>query len=100
MGASTDVTVAIESALLEGGNIAGVLEVKVEDIDGALLVCARVDIASETSMREVSTILYQAKRRIEQVAPAAKAIFLEPDVWVDPNAVEPTTSAIVTPGYN
>ncbi|MFC7766841.1 hypothetical protein [Leucobacter soli] len=51
-------------------------------------------------MKEVSTILAQAKRRVQTALPAARIVYIEPDVWVDPDAVPPTTSSIVMLGLD
>lgn len=101
MGAQNDISATIESALLQGAGIARVIKIELLDLeDEELLVCAKVDIAPDSTMREVSTILYQAKRRVREALPAAQSIYLEPDVWVDPNAVQPTTSSVVMLGLD
>lgn len=100
MGTTRDQAETITAALLDGANIARVLEVEVLEHDGGLVVCARVDLPSEASMREVSTILYQARRRVEQALPEARAVYLEPEVWVDPDAAQPTTSTVVMLGLD
>ncbi|MBL5974964.1 MAG: hypothetical protein D3X82_14675 [Candidatus Leucobacter sulfamidivorax] len=101
MAESTDDATTIEAALLEGANIAHVIELELmNEEDGGLIVCARVDIPAERTMREVSTILYQAKRRVTEAVPAAHTVYLEPDVWVDPDTAQPTTSAVVMLGLD
>lgn len=100
MGRTRDLIVKVNSALLEGAGIARVIEVEVLELDGDLTVCARVDLPAEASMREVSAILYQAKRRVEAALPEVRTVYLEPDVWVDPDAALPTTSAVVMLGLD
>lgn len=100
MNESAGVQATIESAILDTGSISQVMELLVEEVDGGLLVCGRVDLPADLSLREVSVVLFRAKQRVRDALPEAHHIFLEPDVWVDPNAVQPTTSAIVTTGYN
>lgn len=101
MEAHTDEATMIETALLEGSNIVRVIELEVmSEENGDLIVCARVDIPAERTMREVSTILYQAKRRIGEAVPAARTVYLEPDVWVDPDTAQPTTSSVVMLGLD
>lgn len=63
-------------------------------------VGARIDIAPETTMNEVSVILHLAERRIRQVVPEAETIYLTPDVYLDPDATTPSTSTIVTLSEN
>lgn len=101
MTAQNDIAADIKAALLDGAGVARVIEIELLDLENdELLVCGKVDVAAESTMREVSTILYQAKRRVREAVPAAQTIYLEPDVWVDPDAVQPTTSAVVMLGLD
>ena len=59
-----------------------------------------VDIEAELTMKEVSVILAQAKRRVQKAVPEAKIVYIEPDVWIDPDVTPPTTSAIVMLGLD
>ena len=43
-------------------------------------------------MNEVSMIINIAERRIREAVPAARIIYLEPDVYLDPNSTQPTTT--------
>ena len=51
--------------------------------------------AGEHDDGEVSLIINLAERRIREAVPAARVIYIEPDVWLDPNLPTPTTSSIV-----
>ena len=59
------------------------------------MVGAKVDIAATKTMSEVSAIVNLAERRIREAVPAATTIYIEPDVYLDPNAKTPSTSSIV-----
>ncbi|PRI10991.1 hypothetical protein [Leucobacter massiliensis] len=90
----------IERALLDSAQISRVICLELGECAEGLLVAAKVDLDPELTMREVSYVLHQAKRRVLDALPAASAIYLEPDVYVDPNAATPSTSAIVTLSYD
>jgi len=90
----------ITQALLESANITRVIELDVVDRAGALLVCARLDLPADIGMREVSAILFQARRRVETALPEVASVYLEPEVWVDPAAAAPTTSSVVMLGLD
>lgn len=90
----------LTAVLLEGASIKRVIDLKVLGTGADLVVGAKVDLSPEHTMKEVSVILHQAKRRVRSVVPDAKAVFIEPDVWVDPNVEHPTTSAVVTLSYD
>lgn len=90
----------LTAVLLEGASIKRVIDLKVFGTAADLVVGAKVDLSPEHTMKEVSVILHQAKRRVRSVVPDAKAVFIEPDVWIDPNIEHPTTSAVVTLSYD
>lgn len=100
MGASSEVVAQIETVLLEGASIRRVIDLKIANAGEDLVVGAKVDLDADLTMREVSVILHQARRRVRKALPEVSIIYIEPDVWVDPNAVAPTTSAIVTLSYD
>ena len=100
MTANSEHAANIEASLLEGASIRRVIDLKVANAGDDLVVGAKVDLDADLTMREVSVILHQAKRRVREAVPEAKLIYIEPDVWIDPNAEQPTTSAIVTLSYD
>jgi len=100
MAVSNEDVAKIEETLLEGASIRRVIDLKVANAGEDLVVGAKVDLEAELTMREVSVILHQAKRRVKAAVPEVKLIFLEPDVWVDPETEAPTTSAIVVLGLD
>lgn len=100
MTSTSENAASIEAALLEGASIRQVIDLRLGSAGSELLVGAKVDLDAELTMREVSVVLHQAKRRIQAAVPEAKTIYLEPDVWVDPEAVQPTTSSIVMLGLD
>ena len=100
MGATSETAATIEAALLDGPNISRIIELKLGTSGSDLVVGAKVDLDASLTMREVSAILLRAKRRVQRAVPEATIVFLEPDVWVDPNATQPTTSSIVMLGLD
>ncbi|MFI8595599.1 hypothetical protein ACIGCK_14360 [Microbacterium sp. NPDC078428] len=88
-------TQEIRASLLAGANIRRVIKIDISPAETGIVICAKVDLPRDLSMSEVSVVLHQAKRRLQPLVPEAKEIYLEPDVWIDPEAVRPTTSAIV-----
>lgn len=100
MVASTEDVAKIEASLLEGASIRRVIDLKVAHAGDDLVVGAKVDVEADLSMKEVSVILHQAKRRVRAAVPEARIIYIEPDVWVDPETEAPTTSAIVVLGLD
>jgi divalent metal cation (Fe/Co/Zn/Cd) transporter len=81
-------TAEITAALLESTHVRRVLDLDVQGADDALFVGAKIDIDPDATM-------YQAKRRVLAAVPAVEAIYIEPDVYLDPNAKTPSTSSIV-----
>ncbi len=100
MSATSETAATIEEALLKGPSIVRVIELKLGNSGADLVVGAKVDLDDALTMKEVSAILLRAKRRVQKAVPEAKIVFIEPDVWVDPDAVQPTTSSIVMLGLD
>lgn len=101
MSATDDtVTAKIETAILSSTDINRVMKLTVVTDGDAMLVGARVNLDSGLTMNEVSTILALAQQRIREALPTVETIYLEPDVYVDPNLTAPPTSSIVTLSSN
>ena len=100
MTASSEHRALIEEALLDGVRISRVISLDLGELDGEPLITAKVDLDPDLTMREVSFVLHQAKRRVRNAVPEAATIYLEPDVYVDPDAAAPSTSTIVTLSYD
>jgi len=100
MSATSEHVATIEEALTEGASIRRVIDLQVAHSGSTLVVGAKVDLDAELTMKEVSTILLQAKRRVQQALPEAKIVYIEPDVWLDPDVTPPTTSSIVMLGLD
>lgn len=95
-GASEDDVEKIERAILESSDISRIIHMKTLYLGpDEFMVGAKIDIPSTASMYEVSAIINLAEKRIRDAVPAAKIIYLEPDIYLDPNVKTPPTSAIV-----
>ena len=100
MTSTSEKAASIEAALLEGASIRRVIDLQLGTADSEMVVGAKVDLDPDLTMREVSVILHQARRRLQAAVPEATVVYLEPDVWVDPEAAQPTTSSIVMLGID
>ncbi len=97
---NTSAVQKIERALLENADIERVARVTVITVDAdTLAVAAKISLAPELSMRQVSAIVAISERRIAALEPRAKHIFITPDVYIDPHDTA-STSAIVTLSYD
>ena len=95
-GASDEDVAKIESALLASSEIERIIHMKTLYLGpDEFMVGAKIGVAAERTMREVSVIVNLAERRIREAVPAARIIYVEPDVYLDPNTVQPTTGSIV-----
>ena len=64
----------------------------------SLLVGAKLAFPGEYRLAEVASSIDIVERRIRDAVPAARVIYIEPDVWIDPNEKHPATDAIVIKG--
>ncbi|MBC9954040.1 cation transporter [Leucobacter sp. cx-42] len=95
-GASAEDVKKIEEAMLASKDVERIIHMKTLYVDpDRFLVAAKISVAPDITAREISVIVNLAERRIREAVPAAASIYIEPDVWIDPNATAPTTSSIV-----
>lgn len=95
-GASEEDVAKIEAALLASKDVGRIIHMRTLYLSpDEFMVGAKIDISPTATMQEVSVIVNLAERRIRQAVPAAKVIYLEPDIYLDPNADTPSTSSIV-----
>ncbi|UOR01107.1 cation diffusion facilitator family transporter [Leucobacter allii] len=95
-GASDEDIAKIEAAILDSKDIGRIIHMKTLYLGpDEFMVGAKIDVAATATMGEVSAIVNLAERRIRDAVPAARVIYLEPDVYLDPNADTPSTSSIV-----
>ncbi|KQM82273.1 cation diffusion facilitator family transporter [Agromyces sp. Leaf222] len=98
-GATDDDVAKIEQAITAGPEIERIIHMKTLYLGpDELLVAAKLGFASDQSLLEVAAATNVIEQRIRTAVPAARVIYIEPDVWVDPNLVAPPTDAIVIKG--
>jgi len=95
-GASDADVEKIERALLDGQDIDRIIHMKTLYLGpDEFMIGAKVSVSASTTVRELAVIVNQAEERIRAAVPAARVIYIEPDVYVDPSDVKPKTEAIV-----
>jgi len=60
-----------------------------------LMVAAKVAFGRSKTLVEIAESINSLEVAIREVVPAARVIYIEPDVYVSPNAVNPPTDSIV-----
>ncbi|MEV1132011.1 cation diffusion facilitator family transporter [Agromyces sp. NPDC049794] len=89
----------IERAILAGPEADRIIHMKTLYLGpDELLVAAKVGFHGDQRLLEVSTATNVIEQRIREAVPAARVIYVEPDVYVDPAAAAPPTDAIVIKG--
>jgi cation diffusion facilitator family transporter len=98
-GASDTDVEAIQRAILAGDEVERIIHMRTLYLGpDELLVGAKLAVAGEQSMLEVSAAIDTIERRIRDAVPVARVIYIEPDVWVDPNEQHPATDTIIVKG--
>ena len=98
-GASDADVAAIESAILDGGEVERIIHMKTLYLGpDELLVGAKLAVWGELRLADVAAAIDTVERRIRDAVPAARVIYIEPDVWIDPNEKHPATDTIVIKG--
>jgi cation diffusion facilitator family transporter len=98
-GASDADVDAIQQAILAGDEVERIIHMRTLYLGpDELLVGAKLAVAGDLSMLEVSAAIDTIERRIREAVPVARVIYIEPDVWVDPNEQHPATDTIIVKG--
>ena len=98
-GATDEDVAKIEQAITAGPEIERMIHMKTLYLGpDELLVAAKLGFKSDQPLLEVAAATNVIEQRIRTAVPAARVIYIEPDVWVDPNLVAPPTDAIVIKG--
>ena len=89
----------IEQAILAGPEAERIIHMKTLYLGpDELLVAAKLGFHGGETLAEVSTAINVIEERVRHAVPAARVIYMEPDVYVDPNEHAPPTDAIVIKG--
>lgn len=89
----------IERAILSGPETERIIHMKTLYLGpDELLVAGKIAFTADQRLLEVAAATNVIERRIRESVPSARVIYLEADVWVDPDATAPPTDAIVIKG--
>lgn len=95
-GASERDVELIEAALVDGKDIERIIHMKTLYLGpDEFMIGAKVGVSANMTVRELAVIVDAAERRIREVVPAARVIYIEPDVYIDPSESKPTTETVV-----
>lgn len=98
-GASDTDVAAIERAILAGDEAERIIHMRTLYLGpDELLVGAKLALAGSLPLAEVAAAIDTIESRIREAVPVARVIYIEPDVWVDPNEQHPATDTIVIKG--
>jgi cation diffusion facilitator family transporter len=98
-GASDDDLAAIERAVLDGDEVERIIHMKTLYLGpDELLVATKVAVAGDDRLADVANAIDVVEARIRKAVPVARVIYIEPDVWVDPEGAHPATDTIVIKG--
>jgi cation diffusion facilitator family transporter len=100
-GATVEDVAAIEAALVAGGEAEGIIHMKTLYLGpDELMVGAKLAFAAETRFAEVAQAIDAIESRVRASVPAARVIYIEPDVArLDPDVLT-NTDAIVIKGLD
>ncbi|MCI2957255.1 cation diffusion facilitator family transporter [Agromyces atrinae] len=100
-GANDSDLVLIEKAIMDGPEVERIIHMKTLYLGpDELLVAAKLGMPANDRLLEVAAETNAIESRIRAAVPAARVIYIEPDVYVDPNIVAPPTDAIVIKGLD
>ncbi|MBF4576052.1 cation diffusion facilitator family transporter [Frondihabitans sp. VKM Ac-2883] len=95
-GASATDVASIRSAITTGPEVETIIHMKTLYLGpDELLVGVKVALGGRMLLSDVAAAINAIETRIRAAVPVARVIYIEPDVWAEPNAVAPPTDAIV-----
>ncbi|MEB4614686.1 cation diffusion facilitator family transporter [Leucobacter sp. M11] len=95
-GATDEDVAKIEAAMVHEGQIERIIHMKTLYLGpDEFMIGAKVSVAPQATVRELAMYVNRAEERIRAAVPAARVIYIEPDVYVDPNEKKPSTESIV-----
>lgn len=98
-GASDADADAIEAAILAGTEAERIIHLKTLYLGpDELMVAAKLSMPGGRRLTDVAAATDLIEERIRSAVPAARVIYIEPDVYVDPNETHPSTDAIILKG--
>ena len=98
-GANSGDANAIRDAINENADVEALIHMKTLYLGpDELLVAAKVAFASKTKLADVAQSINAVEASIRDAVPVARVIYIEPDVYLSPNAKNPSTDAIVIKG--
>jgi cation diffusion facilitator family transporter len=98
-GASEQDVAAIAAAILDGPETRHIIHMKTLYLGPEeLLVATKLGFASSSRFSDVAANINTVETRIRAAVPIARVIYIEPDVYVDPNEANPPTDSIVIKG--
>ena len=98
-GANDDDVEKIEQAIMAGPEAERIIHMKTLYLGpDELLVAAKLGFTADQKILEIAAATNVIEQRIRAAVPSARVIYIEPDVYVEPNLSAPPTDAIVIKG--
>ncbi|GAA1808697.1 cation diffusion facilitator family transporter [Agromyces neolithicus] len=98
-GANDDDVKKIEQAIVNGPEAERIIHMKTLYLGpDELLVAAKLGFTADQKVLEIAAATNVIEQRIRTAVPSARVIYIEPDVYVEPNQPAPPTDAIVIKG--
>ena len=98
-GASTKDLDAIEAAILDGPETRRIIHLKTLYLGpDEILVGAKLAFDGDHRFTDVAADINAVETRIRAAVPLARTIYLEPDIYFDPNLADPPTDSFVIKG--
>ena len=98
-GANDDDVIRIEKAIMAGPETKRIIHMKTLYLGpDELLIAAKLAFDSNSRFADVAHSIDSVEARIRAVVPAARTIYIEPDVWIDPLLANPPTDTIFIKG--
>lgn len=85
----------IMDAILGCSDVEKLISLKTFSIEDGILVAAKIALPAEQTVRDVALIIGEIEQQIQQSVPAARAVYIQPDIYRPSLDPEPSTDVFV-----
>ncbi|GAA1534375.1 divalent metal cation (Fe/Co/Zn/Cd) transporter [Microbacterium ginsengiterrae] len=93
--ASTHDLDQIMDAILGCSDVEKLISLKTYPVDDAFVVAAKIALPAEKTVRDVADCINDIDERIRATVPAARAVYVQPDIYRPSLDPEPSTDVFV-----
>lgn len=85
----------IMDAVLGCSDVEKLISLKTFSVDEGLLVAVKIALPAEKTVRDVAEVIGEIEQQIQKSVPAARSVYIQPDIYRPSLDPEPSTDVFV-----